>query len=301
VNRRKSGCIGLIAVIAIVASSLLLPRAAAQEASSANEDRRQSFSRLPLWDDGLSEMSYYDATDTIYGVERKYTRVHLLNRQWMSAESGVKTEPSAADAVAVFKLVIAEEIPTENYDYRFQTTLFLKRNDLSPFKMVASSQEWCGVSYKHLRWTDDSLSLESFGYFPGEGRQSWMLSGDAVPVESLVVLARAAVADGRDRPIQLLGSMRSTKGATPTTASARLVAAKETAQVSVPAGSFEVRRVRLSSAAEDGAYFDVEAEAPYRLIVFQIDGVSGRLRGVERRAYWDRATKSHFYRHGEAP
>lgn len=286
-----------VMIVTFAASSLT----ASGEQDGGDAESFGALGRLSVWDDGLSEMSYYDATDTIYGAQRKYTRVHLLNRQWMSEESGVKTESSSADAVAVFKLNIAEEIPTENYDYRFLTTVFLKRDDLAPFKMAASSQEWCGVSYKHLRWSNDSLSLVSFGYFPGEGRRSWTLSGDAVPFEALVVLARAVVADGRDRSIQMLGSMRSTRGATPTTTSARLVVENETAQVRVPAGSFEVRRVTLSPAPENGAYFDVEAKAPYRWIAFAMDGVTGRLRDAERRAYWDRASQSRFYRQGEAP
>ncbi len=44
----------------------------------------------PAWDDGLAEMSYYAATDAIYGQRRHFTRVHLMNRQWMDAASGVK-------------------------------------------------------------------------------------------------------------------------------------------------------------------------------------------------------------------
>ena len=168
--------------------------AAAQDGSPPDASSTAPFSRLPLWDDGFSEMSYYDATESLYGIDRDYTRVHLMNRQWMGGDSGVKADPEAVDAVPVFKFVIAEEIPTENYNYRYLTTAFVRRNDLSPFKISCSSQEWCGHTFKQLRWNETSLTVQSFSYFGGEGDRTWELGAEAVPYESLFILARAAVA-----------------------------------------------------------------------------------------------------------
>ena len=120
------------------------------------------FSELPVWEDGSSEMSYYDAKDNIYGTPRKYTRIHMLNRQWMEPISGVKVAKGSPESVAVFKLNIAEEIPTENYDYRYLTTLFLRRPGLEPFKMAVSRQEWFGTTYKQLRWQNKKVTNRSF-------------------------------------------------------------------------------------------------------------------------------------------
>jgi len=129
--------------------------------SMAQENKTGStgLGSLDTWDDGLAEMSYYRAMDTLYGKPRSYTRVVIINRQWMHPQSGVKTDLIASDSVQVLKANIVEEIPTENYNYRYQTTIFLDRNDLSPFKMVTSSQEWCGTTFKHLRWSNDELTV----------------------------------------------------------------------------------------------------------------------------------------------
>ena len=95
--------------------------------------------QLPYWDDGLSEVSYYKAVDIIYGKPRSYVRVHMVNRQWMDPTTGVKSSKPDAESLPVLKLIISEEIPTENYSYRYLTTIFARRSDLAPFKMALSS------------------------------------------------------------------------------------------------------------------------------------------------------------------
>ena len=59
-----------------------------------------TFAELPLWEDGLSEMCYYAAMDTIYGRPREYTRVHMFNRQWMDSVTGVKASALAVLGVS---------------------------------------------------------------------------------------------------------------------------------------------------------------------------------------------------------
>lgn len=263
------------------------------------EDWR-SFAELALWDDGLSEMCYYDAQDTIYGKSRRYARIHMFNRQWMGGESGVKAEADAPDAVPVFKLNIAEEVPTENYNYRYLTTVFLRRGDLTPFKLAASSQEWCGTTFKHLRWGEAGLKVQCFSYFGDEGDKSWEVPGQPVPFEGLFVLARAVAAVGGERKLELLPAMRSTHEIAPNAAPAVLAAGEPTRRIQAPAGKFEVRRVELTGEGVTG-WFDVEAVAPWRLIAFSAGGVEGKLRFAERRAYWDRSWGSGFHKAGEAP
>ena len=257
-------------------------------------------SDLTIWDEGLSEMSYYDATDTVYGSQRHYTRVHLFNRQWMDPVTGVKTEPTSPGAVPAFKFLMAEQIPTENYNYRYLATLFLRLSDLTPLKMTSSSQEWCGQTFKHLRWTEDRLDVQSFSYFPDEGDRTYQRGADAVPFESLFVLVRNVVASGRGQHLQLLPSMRSNRQVVPDSAPATLVPDAATKGVSVPLGTFKVRRVQLQS-EQQSAWFDVEVAAPHRLIAFEAGHQSGRLQSVERRAYWDRRWNSAVYPQGLAP
>ncbi|MCH7720440.1 MAG: hypothetical protein IH988_05545, partial [Planctomycetes bacterium] len=114
------------------------------------------------------------------------------------------------------------------------------------------------------------------------------------------VLARNVVATDQAQHLQLLPSMRSNRQVVPDPAPATLVPDEATKRVTVPLGTFEVRRVQLQS---DGlsSWFDVEVSAPYRLIAFEAGNETGRLRSVERRAYWDRRWNSTVYPRGLAP
>lgn len=268
-------------------------------AASAQPPGASALGALSVWDDGLSEMCYYRATDVVYGEKRAYTRVHMVNRQWMSEATGVKTDAADALAVPVLKLNVAEEIPTENYNYRFLTTVFLHRGDLAPFKTVFTSQEWCGTTYKHLRWSKDELTVRSFSYFGDEGDREWRLPAETVPVESLFLLAREVVASGASRTLSILDPIRSNKQAAEKTNNGTLTPGSET-DVTVALGTFVARRVDL---VWDGPLtsFVVEARAPYRLLRFRAGPLRGELVAFERRAYWDRSWKSSAYEQSQAP
>ncbi len=278
-----------------------------------------TFSNLPQWDDGLSEMCYYDAADTIYGKTRRYFRLMLLNREWLDRTQRVKTapptsagdtsaatsRPDQAEAIGVFEFNIIEEIPTENYNYRHMVTVFLNRASLRPEKLAASSQEWCGTTFKQLQWLPDALKVRGFSYFEGEADHEWTLPAEPIlyPREALCVLVRAAAASQTDIPLSLLPPMRSNHMPEPTPSESRLNVSAETRMVRVPFGRFRARPVTLTEA--DGgqtAQFFVEAAAPYRLLSARFDsGLTLALRFVERRAYWDRSKPSRFYRQGAAP
>jgi hypothetical protein len=264
------------------------------------------FAGMESWDDGLSEMCYYDAEESIYGKKRDFTRVHLVNRQWMDRISGVKADETGDDVVPVLKFNIAEEIPTENYNYRYLTTLFLRRDASEPFKMVTSSQEWCGTTFKHLRWGSSRMELKCFSYFGGEGDGTFGLERDVFPHESLPLLARGLVAGGTERTLKVLVPMRGTHLAQPTVSETHLSIEplgpnQSIKTLKTKAGKFNIRRVIANSGESDAAWFDIEAEAPYRLIAFSSGGVSGVLKHFEKRPYWDRSSASNFHPVGKAP
>jgi len=267
------------------------------------------FSKLPLWEDGLSEMCYYNAACTIYGRTRRFTRVHMFNRQFMDRTTHIKASGDSTDVVPAFKFVIAEQIPTENYNYRFLTTGFLERPSLGPIKLSASSQEWCGHTFKELLWSRDphvapkawSMELQSFSYMPGEGDHHWTLSADVDAYESLFVLSRALVASGADsRRVRLLKSLRVNHGADPDPIIGVLQKDGAVRSLGVPFGEFDAQRVVLDWQGP-ATWFDIETTAPFRVVAFQTGNVQATLRFVERRAYWDRSWKSGFYKQNEAP
>ncbi len=279
-------------------------QAAAPDAEGRHAAKPSRLGADRVWDDGLSEMCYYDATREIYGQPRRYTRVHLLNREWFDPAGGTKTDRiDDPAAIPVLKLNISEEIPTENYNYRLLTTVFVRRDSLQPLKVAAVSQEWCGVTYKHLRWGPTGLHARTFSYFEGEGEREWRIPGEPYPLEAAMLLAREAVAGGQ--PPQVLEWLPRLRGnranADPPAVSA--VARWELGgptRIRVPAGSFEVRPVTLVTDAGETRLW-VESAAPWRLIRLESEGETAVLRGCERRAYWDAGSVGKHYSPGNAP
>ncbi len=267
------------------------------------------FSDLELWEDGLSEMCYYDAECVIYGKKRKMTRVHLMNRQVMDERRWVKADEDTTYELPAFKTVISEEVPTENYNYRFLITAFVERPSLEPIKVTVSSQEWCGTTYKSLLWSrfqeiapsDWSLDLCSFSYFPGEEDVWTPLPASVDAYECLYLFARAVVASGGEsRQMRLLRSMRSNRAADPVPLDAVLKVEGDPRRIKVPRGKFEAQRVVVEWEGDE-TWFDIQTEAPWRLLAYRAGDVAGELRFVERRAYWDRDSKSGFHKQGHAP
>jgi hypothetical protein len=261
---------------------------------------------LELWDDGLAEMAYYDARMEIYGEPREYTMVLLVNREWFNPATGTKDEGGrAANAVEVFKLNIAEEIPTANYNYRLLTTFFADRSDLAPRKQVASSQEWCGATYKHLRWRrasdDPALRVESFSYFEAEAETDLTLPIAAYPFESSFLLVRDFVArDEAEMTVPMLPPMRDNRGLVDPRVADAVFRRGDPGMLDVPAG--RTTAVPVTVERSDATHeFWVQQAPPYRLLSYAGPGQSAELVFIERRAYWNPQKTSDFYVAGEAP
>ena len=158
-------------------------------------------------------------------------------------------------------------------------------------------------------WTRDSqfepthwsLDVCSFSYFGGEGDRWWPSRANVDAYETVFVFARAVVASGGEsRTMHLLRSMRSNHAANPNPIDATLRTSGADRSITVPLGRFKARRVVLDWTGPE-TWFDVESEAPFRLLAFRAGDVRAELRFVERRAYWDRRWPSGFHEPNEAP
>lgn len=237
----------------------------------------------PVWHDGLVEKAVYDASRVIYGRPRAYTAVIFTNKE--QHDLGTLTKAStSAQTLEVFKHHHLEVVPTPNYDYKFATASHLSVEGLRLTRLEASSQEFCGASFKQfeLRPGSSRLSFHAFSYMPEAGVEKGEVEvGDAplVPFDALPLWLRGY--DFAARPtvaIQLLPGQKSNR-ATPT----RPVAAEiryagdepdahvlQLAQGGRVLGAFRMARDRLHvMVGYDGA-----------------DGVTYRLRSVERTDYW---------------
>ena len=223
----------------------------------------------------------------------------LVNRHWMDPAFGTKADPTSDHAVPVFKLNISEKIPTENYNYRYLNTLFLRRPDLRPFKMVISRQGWCGTTFKHVRWSDEEASFQTFSYFSDEGDRRATAAPEVVPYEGLLLIARSVVADRTTRFLNLLEPMRSNHLVQPRGEPAKLTV-QDAGSMTVPAGTFPAALVTIKWPGPETS-FVVESKPPYRLLSYRQGEASGELAFVERRAYWKRSSKSGFYKPNRVP
>ena len=303
--RRMIMCIAGVLVLTFSTAVLADPPQVPQKPDPSTPEKKDaeapkpSFNTLPIWEGGLAEISYYRATDRIYDQERSYTRVHMVNRQWMDQQTAVRADPGEGQVVPVLKLNISEEIPTENYNYHFMTTVFLNQLSLSCFKLAASSQDWNGTTFKQLRWDQKGPALRSYSYLKGEGDRVTRLGGTPMPYEALFLLVRDVVARGKMRNYHLLQPMRTIHVANPRSTRATLVL-EDVSPVTVPAGTYAARHVKVQWEGP-ATEFVVEAAPPYRLLRYDAGDTHGELLHVEHRAYWDRTSKSRFYKPGEAP
>lgn len=169
----------------------------------------------PIWYDGLVEKAVYDAQRVIYGRPRSHELVIFTNKEQHDLATLTKSDKST-ETVEVFKHNHIEVVPTPNYDYKFATTSHLQTDNLTLTRLDASSQEFCGTSFKqYLRTADGTWEYFAFSYFPEEGRRTAQVRQADQPVvaeDSLPLFVRSFPFDNpQDQSIALLPTQKSNK------------------------------------------------------------------------------------------
>lgn len=244
------------------------------------------------WYDGLAEKCTYEATRTIYGVERRYEAVAYTNKELVDPRRGVKAE--GPEGVEVFKHHWSERVPTERYDYDFSTMTYTRAEDMAAWKLTASTQEDCGASFKEA-WRDGTrLSWADSVYFPGAGRREGRLDGGVQFFDALTLTLRDFDFDGRaDRRLEVVPMQKDTH-AIPFDPEARTVRYQGAREVDVPAGrvrAHELHLLKPDGSVEARYWFAVDGSAPWLHALVRFEGPQGityRLKSHERLAYWKR-------------
>jgi hypothetical protein len=252
------------------------------------------------WGDGKAELNGYRLTQPRYGAGRPGTAVLIYVTEDFSDSLRVKADPGQhppRDVYPVLKLNAVRDFQTGIYDYNVMTSTFARVAPGWPIAKVSfSSQEWCGHVWHQLVPRGGRLDGLSHSYFDGEadGAQKLAFPADGVLEDALPILVRgwagAYLAPGTARTVPFLPSLlRSRLEHEPLAwGRAAVAVAADTTSVSLPAGTFEVRRwtVTLEGGARIST-FDVEVASPYRLVAWSTsDGESAELLGSERLAYW---------------
>ncbi len=257
---------------------------------------REGWRTDPVWYDGLAEKCVYEATRTIYGVERRYVATAYTNKQHMDARTTTKSaDPAGKGGIEVFKHHWSERVPTENYDYDFSTASFVRTDDLGPFKLTVATQEDCGASFKQVWRAGRRLAWLESVYFPGAGlREGSIARLDVCFEDALPLILRDFPFESGERVgpqrLRVVPSQKST-GSVPFEPTTMEVVARGRETLELPVGSREAFRLDLMAGdgerprasfwfATDGLHPLVRYEGP--------QGVTYRLRSIERTAYWER-------------
>jgi hypothetical protein len=292
--------------VALLLLGLFPPVAPAAQRGVPWELRAQSWRTDPVWYDGLAEKCVYEATRTIYGIERQYLATAYTNKEQVDQDSTVKLEQG--DDLLCFKHHWSERVPTENYDYDFSTSSYVVVDDLSAFKLTAATQEDCGASFKQVWRERGRLRYWESVYFPGAGTRQGSLTDPGIVFEDALALVLrdlpfpTAPPDGPAGnlgddvrlgfELPVLPSQKNTHAVPyqPMTLSV-VIGPHET--LGLPCGEVRAWRVTLDRDGTEHArfWFAADGAAPWlhALVRYQgADGVRYELRSLERTAYWKR-------------
>lgn len=257
------------------------------------------------WGDGRGELSGYDLTFPRYGQPRRGVAVAIFVTETFSNSLRVKADPGrhpATDEVPVMKLNLVQDFPTGIYDYNLMTSAFVALKAVngrpagSATKISFSSQEWCGNLYGQLLFDTGSARLTWHSYFDGEADQQKTLAvpADALAADAILLWARGlaapALRPGERRTVPLAGSLRSSRlgHRALSVGSATLSRDAASAALTVPAGAFQVEKLRVEIAGGPSWTLWVEKAQPRRIIRWETtEGEQAALVGSDRLPYWE--------------
>jgi hypothetical protein len=258
------------------------------------------------WSDGRAEIAAYTLQRPRYGEMRTGTSVLIFVTEPWSMRNHVKADDGKHpkdDVIQVLKLNTVEDFQTGIYDYNLMTSSWTAlqpapgRPAGAATKVSFSSQEWCGTSWHDVTFDARAAADVVRSYFDGETSMRMIESpaaeGKAALVEDNVLvwargLAAPVVARGANATVAFLPSLtRSRLDHKPVEwTSATLARDATTMKVTVPAGTFDVERARVTVGARSIEVF-VEVAAPRRIVkVTQSDGTVMELKGSVRTSYW---------------
>lgn len=127
------------------------------------------------WYAGKAEITSYKLFQARYGAIHQGSAVTIFVTEDFSKTKHVKPdhpEKSGNDAVHILKLNLTKKFNTGVYPYSMMLSVF-KPIDIAaaphPFKVTASSQEWCGHTFTQIDLEKDAYKAKLFSYFESEG------------------------------------------------------------------------------------------------------------------------------------
>lgn len=246
-----------------------------------------------LWNDGRAEVAVYDSERIVYGTKRVF-REHLLTvREELRLDTLVKADqPKGQPTVSVLKLNQVQQFDTDNYPYRYLTSVFVRQDDVARLmKMTVGSQEWCGNTFKILTASGAGQAMfEAFSYFDGEAHARAELPvGENDYFEDQLPLSFRALPfkPGYSASIRLWNWQTTNRGDVPTAIEATVeVTAEEV--IRTRAGSIPSWKVTVARPDGLDVYWFEKAFPNILVKMEMMDGRKRLLHGRARWSYWDR-------------
>lgn len=245
----------------------------------------------PVWDDGQAEVATYEAERVVYQKTRRFEAVLITVKEDFNTALYVKADGpyDGKDLLTVLKLNVLSEIQTENYPYRYMTSLFIDRaQPMRVVKMTTSSQEWCGTTFKEFVGWGDSPKLVFHSYFDNQGDGSYPLGlrdGDLLEDQLPVSLRSLPFKPGLTFTTHLLESQITNRASAPKVLDATITVVgqepAETGMGMIPSWNVEVKAGQLVQ------HYWFEQAYPNILTRFtSSDGRQLVLKDRTRRKYW---------------
>jgi hypothetical protein len=248
-------------------------------------EAHSSWAMNSLWDDGLAEVARYRATRIVYGKPRSFESVYITVKEDFSPTYFAKADAISGANIPVLKLNVISTIPTEYYEYRYLTSVFVKRNNpMNLLKLTNGSQEWCGNTFKEVRNWEPNSRFVFHSYFDGEGDGTLNLDlrpGDLLEDQLPVALRSLPFRTGYQLQTRVTDSLISNRGKVP-----QIVKASISVQGEESVGEWKVWRVQVKRDQLLQTYW-FEQKYPNIMVKFVSgDGRDLILKETTRRRYW---------------
>lgn len=299
---RRVAAFAVFGTIALIAASLSVDPGAVRRLMGRGSDAPPSealfdaaWSRDPIWDDGLAEISTYDAQRVIDGAACRYTATVIVMKEELDARflATAGAARQGGRTVPALKLSAVEEIPAPDRDYRLLTSTFVLRDD--PCRLVkatSGSQEWGGNAFKAIVVRNGHAQMTYFSYLDGERDgtiQFELRPGDFTTEQLALALRGLRFQPGLTLNARLLPAIAGNRAPDPRLTPARIVVDRRET-IAAAGGLFDTWRVFVE---RDGGETDVlwfDAAEPGGLVRWHgADRHQLNLVSRERRASWQSA------------